>query len=120
MCKANTENTLSPTKPEALGGFHPAMRFMAVTLDDMAPTLQPGRDKMIVEPCVSFEGPGIYILEDGGKTEIVRAERHDAGRVPSIRLTRDNPEASPAFVLIVASWFDETVIGRVRGTVRTL
>lgn len=93
----------------------PDKRVLDVVTDNMEPVLRVGTDQIVVVAVVGWEGPGCYLIDNGGQETPYRCERHIG--TTDIRLTSDNPAYPPHRV--TQAWFEENQRGRVQMVARS-
>ena len=91
-------------------------RLLSVQSDNMIPLLNPGRDKIVVEPVAGWEGQGIYLLDMGDAECPYRCSRA-AGRPGEIQVISDNPRYGAHRISL--SQFERMQRGRVASAIRS-
>ncbi len=82
-------------------------RMHPITSDTMEPSMRRG-DFAVCVPVMTWTGEGIYIIEDGGDTEIWRVCRTGDDQ---LRLTHDHEALRDRPLFVSVEWFNEHVVG---------
>lgn len=116
-------NTHTPYLPQIQGALFasevpndfmgsPRIRVMPSAGTAMEPTI--GRnDYVVLAPCHSFKGEGVYALMEGEETVFFRARRFGDG----VMLTLDNPALCKHPMMRTMVDFDECCLGKMVGRI---
>lgn len=95
----------------------PQLRLEMVPSDTMEPTLRSRWDHVLVRPCTSYEGEGIYLMSDPfGGVKLTRASSTLGGRKGHLLLYSDNKHYGEH--LVERDWFEESVLAIVVADVK--